>query len=299
MSSQPVKYCAFCGKSLSEGEDHCAKCGRSAELAVTERPRVTMAKYHGPTVTELRDRTTRIGWLIGGAVAAVVVAGLIAYFGLYVMPSRKPAEVHPEVADQPLAQALDLPAEDPHAAPPEGPVNSPDEAIERVAAVPEVMIWQHQMEAAGAKVQLAVADEDDKTYRVQVFEVVDTGGEAHTATMGWYIVEKATGKTYAESETAGGDGDAERPQLEKMAAQAAGLRSDHVEVLIAEDWAFADVAEKDASGQWARATSVLMRKTDGKWKVIATGDSTGWQLYRAEMSPAVQAKFDSWQISHL
>lgn len=74
------------------------------------------------------------------------------------------------------------------------PVNQ-DKAVEIVAALPEVDKFCRQLDAAGKRAMLDPSEEDSNTWMVHVYEVVDDGdGMSHTATFGWFKVDKKTGK---------------------------------------------------------------------------------------------------------
>ncbi len=66
-------------------------------------------------------------------------------------------------------------------------------AIERVRALSDVQSFIETLRAAGKEPKFIVQDEDDH-WLVQVFEAVGDGeGGGHTATFGWYRVEKKGG----------------------------------------------------------------------------------------------------------
>ena len=61
-------------------------------------------------------------------------------------------------------------------------------AIEKVRQLPEVK--NYLAKVPNAHVQVSSFDEESGTYSIQVFEVKDN----HTATFGWWDVEKISGK---------------------------------------------------------------------------------------------------------
>ncbi|MDO8581358.1 MAG: hypothetical protein Q7S16_00605 [bacterium] len=66
-------------------------------------------------------------------------------------------------------------------------------AIERVRALTDVQSFTETLRVAGKEPQFIAQDEDDH-WLVQVFEAVGDGeSEGHTATFGWYRVEKKGG----------------------------------------------------------------------------------------------------------
>lgn len=71
---------------------------------------------------------------------------------------------------------------------------SEERARELVAALPEVAAYVTRLRTAGKSAIFEVSLEDDQTYRVHVYENVDDGnGMGHTATFGWYLVDRTTG----------------------------------------------------------------------------------------------------------
>jgi hypothetical protein len=77
-----------------------------------------------------------------------------------------------------------------------GPVRSSDEAVARVAANPNVVDWLNLVKEKNPQSEeiIEVDSEDPAAYVVHVYEVVDDGGgNSHTATFGWYQVDKMTG----------------------------------------------------------------------------------------------------------
>lgn len=71
-------------------------------------------------------------------------------------------------------------------------------AIARVQKLAEVQSFTETLRAAGKEPQFLAQDEDDYWF-VQVFEVVsEEGGVGHTATFGWYRVEKKGGEVTKE-----------------------------------------------------------------------------------------------------
>lgn len=85
------------------------------------------------------------------------------------------------------------------------PVTSEEEAIERVAALPDVRNWTRAVEASARRsrerhVARFQAHEEGRKYVVHVFEDVGDEDEGHTATFGWFEVDKATGRATPQDE---------------------------------------------------------------------------------------------------
>ncbi len=73
---------------------------------------------------------------------------------------------------------------------------SEEEAIERVASLPEVAAWmvQVQTQAPNNRASFAIAETTPQHYLVHVYESVNNAGEpSHTATYGWYSVNRQSG----------------------------------------------------------------------------------------------------------
>jgi len=80
-----------------------------------------------------------------------------------------------------------------------GPVTSPGQAEDLVAALPEIRAWIGLVEEAadlgeGSSAHIQLDSEEPDKYIVHVFEMVDDGDAGHTATYGWYEVDKDTGE---------------------------------------------------------------------------------------------------------
>jgi hypothetical protein len=73
------------------------------------------------------------------------------------------------------------------------------------------------------------------------------------------------------------------------------VRPDLVQVELAGDWAFADVAEKDAAGNWSAGISLLARKVNGTWQVVAEGDA---EVFRHKVPAEVLPALDRWDAGH-
>ncbi len=63
-----------------------------------------------------------------------------------------------------------------------------------VEDLPEVKAFIQRAQKAGSSVHIDVEPEDSRTWAVRVYEIVDDGGSGHTATFGWYKVDRKTGK---------------------------------------------------------------------------------------------------------
>lgn len=292
------RFCRYCGKSLHAGEYHCYKCGRSTHDSLEHPPSELVIKGASVSVEDLRDRRTPPAYFLIGALLVLLVLVPPIYYGVWVLPHRKTLQVRPAIADQPLApvknpQAIIHP---PRQDRPSGPVQSRDDALARVSELWEVKQWLADMRAAGVEAGVAVADEDQDSYLVQVFQLQGEGEDTTPATMGWYRVDKATGKISSP--------DRQAPQqspltdkLRQLARSAVSLRPDLVEVTVADDWAFAEVAETDPSGNPVRSAAVLLRQQQGRWRVVATGNPAQWELYRSQMSPSTQSALDAWLVN--
>jgi hypothetical protein len=84
----------------------------------------------------------------------------------------------------------------PQGAPPQAAPVSADEAIAKVKALPEVAEWIANVTKAGGSPHIDMDSEDAVAYTVHVYEVVKEEGDipSHTATMGWFTVDKGTGE---------------------------------------------------------------------------------------------------------
>lgn len=91
----------------------------------------------------------------------------------------------------------------------------------------------------------------------------------------------------------------EMKALEGLVRKHSPIRADAVMVQISGDWAFADVAERDAkTGDWMSSTSALLQRGAKGWKIVAWGDYLDWDRYAAKMSPNVRKAFERWKGSH-
>lgn len=74
-----------------------------------------------------------------------------------------------------------------------------EQAVEKVREVAEVKEWLAAMQRAGKPPHIVVDREEEGSFIVQVYEIVEDGpDQAHTATMGWYRVNRRTGKVTSE-----------------------------------------------------------------------------------------------------
>lgn len=83
--------------------------------------------------------------------------------------------------------------------PPAGPVTTPGEAEDLVAALPEIRAWVGMVEEASTvgderSAHIQTDSEEPGKYIVHVFESVDDEYGGHTATYGWFEVDKETGE---------------------------------------------------------------------------------------------------------
>jgi hypothetical protein len=78
---------------------------------------------------------------------------------------------------------------------PSGPVTSENDAVARVATLPDVVTWIKlvQTESPSNRAIVEVNSEDATTYTVHAYELVQDELGGHSATFGWYEVTKATG----------------------------------------------------------------------------------------------------------
>lgn len=73
-----------------------------------------------------------------------------------------------------------------------GPL-SEKQAIDRVRLIPEVKDWLRLLKEKGAKAFIEVNHSEDGKYVIRCYEIVNDEGMGHTATQGWYSVDKQTG----------------------------------------------------------------------------------------------------------
>ena len=66
-----------------------------------------------------------------------------------------------------------------------------------IEALPEVKKYQEALAVAGTKAVIDVEDLGD-SWNVHVYEIVSDGDLSHTATFGWYTVNKKTGTATKE-----------------------------------------------------------------------------------------------------
>jgi hypothetical protein len=72
---------------------------------------------------------------------------------------------------------------------------SEEQALEKVREVAEVKEWLAALERAGKPPHIVIDREEEGSFIVHVYEVVqDSPDQSHTATMGWYRVNRSTGK---------------------------------------------------------------------------------------------------------
>ena len=76
-----------------------------------------------------------------------------------------------------------------------GPVTSRDDAVARVTALPDVAAWVKlvQTRSPANQVVVEVDSEDAGIYSVHAYELVRDELSEHSATFGWYEVDKASG----------------------------------------------------------------------------------------------------------
>lgn len=104
-----------------------------------------------------------------------------------------------EEESQPAPDQVKLPAENEPLLPGKGAaVANADAAIDLVMKRADIQEWVKQVEAAQAEgkkrtVNVEVTEETDEAYVVHVYETVADEEPGHTATFGWYNVNKATG----------------------------------------------------------------------------------------------------------
>lgn len=76
------------------------------------------------------------------------------------------------------------------------PVRNPlseKQAIDRVRLIPEVKEWLGLLQSKGAKAFIEVNHMDKGKYIIRCYEVITNENIGHTATQGWYSVDKTTG----------------------------------------------------------------------------------------------------------
>jgi len=70
---------------------------------------------------------------------------------------------------------------------------SEKQAIDRVRLIPEVKEWLDLLQSKGVKAFIEVNHVDNGKFIIRCYEVVTNDGVGHTATQGWYSVDKTTG----------------------------------------------------------------------------------------------------------
>jgi hypothetical protein len=74
-----------------------------------------------------------------------------------------------------------------------------EQALQKVREVREVKEWLGAMQRAGKPPHIVIDREEEGSFIVQVYEIVQDGpDQAHTATMGWYRVNRRTGEVTSE-----------------------------------------------------------------------------------------------------
>ena len=99
-------------------------------------------------------------------------------------------------------EAVEQPTNAPKAKP-TSEIKTEEAAIKQVSALPEIREWLKAVEAAnknGDQPRAANFEthEEGKRFVVHVYEYVGTDEEGHTATLGWYNVDKSTGDVTEE-----------------------------------------------------------------------------------------------------
>ena len=74
-----------------------------------------------------------------------------------------------------------------------GPVTA-SRALQIVSRRPEVRAYSRRLRARGKTAHVALDSEDRKAFSIHVFEEVQQGASSHTATFGWYEVDRKTGR---------------------------------------------------------------------------------------------------------
>jgi len=159
-----------------------------------------------PPYTPQPAPPTSSGWapwviacaVVGGIGAVVLVAvAVVAAVGcaIFLKPVKPTAVTPPPPAVAPMAPNPASPAT-PENPEPSASGISGDEAVEKVKALPEVAEWVAIVTANGGSPHIDVDSEDAATYTVHVYEIVTGDPEmpSHTATLGWFIVDKVTGE---------------------------------------------------------------------------------------------------------
>ena len=81
------------------------------------------------------------------------------------------------------------------------PLVTKAEALSKVKNRSEVVKYEADLEKVGSKASFEIQDDGDD-WEIQVFEIVKNGDEpSHTATFGWYWVNKKTGEVGVEEFT--------------------------------------------------------------------------------------------------
>ena len=137
--------------------------------------------------------------IVGGLAFVFLVVGGIVVVGwfIFLKPSPAPPMMTPQQMQGMMKQSAPSGAE---LGSPQAAAVSADGALGKVKALPAVAEWIANVTAAGGSPHIDIDSEDALTYTVHVYEVVKEEGDmpSHTATMGWYTVENATGEVKQE-----------------------------------------------------------------------------------------------------
>jgi hypothetical protein len=97
------------------------------------------------------------------------------------------------------------------------------------------------------------------------------------------------------------DQEKEKSIIRGLVSNIVDFRIDWFRIEIHDRWAFIDVARKDSEGDWISYKSVLARKTDGMWKIVAMGRplDESWMQFYKRMTPEVRKAYDKWATGQI
>lgn len=90
----------------------------------------------------------------------------------------------------------------------------------------------------------------------------------------------------------------DKAEITKIIKAKSTVRADYLEITIAKNWAFVDIAEKAPDGRWDKMTCAILKKDSGKWKALAFGDPHEWNKYIKQMPADVKKAFYNWDRGH-
>lgn len=117
-------------------------------------------------------------WVVG-----ILVVAVLAFFGFMIFQKENEQAPTPKIKSEVKPDVKSA-------------VQTIDEAqaLSKIRLRTEVVKYEADLKKAGKKATFEVQD-DGEEWTIQVFEIVQNSGEAsHTATFGWYRVNKKTGE---------------------------------------------------------------------------------------------------------